>query len=551
MTKDEKTSKENNIDIADILNKMVKADVDSGCYAKIMSEDSPVWKNILERRDKQINEYLEKHDTTIDKLSEDSLNTLRSVHDRVEIETDTGIQIMSEQWVPNMDKYLGRKGEINYIAVASCCSMEVPEKIQVQFSDGSRYQFLPTWISDIWDKDGNHIYSVEDNSKDSEVKDVALDDIGNTSETPIEKYIREFSERFPGREDAAYVATLGVLSGYPTFFLGPPGTAKSMILTNIAESMGLSKFEKLITEYTLPEELFGPIDIPSMKKGIWKRITEGFLPDANIVFLDEIFKSTTILNTLLRVMNEKIFKNGKDTIHIPLYAFFAASNEIPSDPSLLALYDRFVLRVVTDTLSDVFTINRMKKVSMDPNWSPPKFPEDLDEVRKKINDIKLSDEIINLATELETKIAIKGVVISNRKQVQTLNVMKASAYIHGRDEVTLYDFHVMKYIYWNVIEDIPVIDKLISTEVTPTLAALKEVKIKVSQDISDYGEKLKKNLQYQTMLWRTSKTLLERLPEPKSKEEREVAIKEILNFLDMLDSFTPTLPQKPKPRLKW
>lgn len=447
-------------------------------------------------------------------------------------------------WTSSMNDIAGEIGKVLEILSNGTIKVGFPAESDSEII--TTWFCLPDWIDSIVGE------KKDSNNPEESTREVELNaDMVSNSYTDIEKYERELYKRFPGREEAIHVALLGILSRHPVFFLGPPGTAKSLILSTIGESMGMKKFEKLITEYTIPEELFGPVSIPQMKKGIWTRITEGMLPEANIAFLDEIFKSTTILNSLLRLINERKYKNGKVDMDVPLYALFTASNEIPSDPSLLALYDRLVLRVVTDTISDPTTVIQIKKASTDTSWKPPQFPVNVDKAIKEVQKVEVSDELIALTTRIEMEILSKGIQISNRKQVQTIDVIKASAHIHGRKKASLYDLSVMRYIYWNVIEDLPVLEKVISENITPALSELKKVKEKIFSDIYEGGEGLKKSMQTQHLLWRTAKTLIERIKAPQSKEEEEEFIKEVANIMDILDKYTPLLVKKPMPRWKW
>lgn len=374
---------------------------------------------------------------------------------------------------------------------------------------------------------------------------------GDLKTSPLEDYEKELCKRFPGREEAIHVAILGLLSGHPVFYLGPPGTAKSMIMETLAKSIGLKSFVKLITNYTLPEELFGPINVPKLKKGEWERITKNMLPEAEIAFLDEIFKSTTILNTLLRIINEKKYTNGDKEIDVPLRTLFTASNEIPTDPSLIALYDRLTLRAVTDTITDPQVIMQIKKASSDPSWTAPKFPEDIDKAREAVQKVEVPDELLMLATDIEINLQSKGIIISNRKEVQFTDIIKASAYIHGRQKASILDLETMKYTYWNVVEDIPLVEEEINKNIAPSLYKLKEIRSKIYKDIFSGKDSLVKSLPQQTMLWRTSKTLIERLPKPKSNEEMDLVLKQIVDILDTLDQYTPLLAVKPKPKFRW
>src|SRR4249920_804929 len=150
--------------------------------------------------------------------------------------------------------------------------------------------------------------------------------------TRFQEAARVMEQHFLDKQEVIRLLLVSVAAGEHMLLVGPPGTAKSALVRTFARLMDARYFEYLLTRFTEPNELFGPVDIAAFREGRYVRRIEGMLPQAEIVFLDEIFKSNSaILNSLLHVINERRFSNGPNVVDVPLISLYAASNEVPND----------------------------------------------------------------------------------------------------------------------------------------------------------------------------------------------------------------------------
>src|SRR4051812_17882015 len=157
--------------------------------------------------------------------------------------------------------------------------------------------------------------------------------------------------RFVGRDEVVDLIALALVAGEHLFLHGPPGTAKSALIRQFAGAVRGRYFEYLLTRFSEPSEVFGPIDLARLREGTVATVTTGMLPEAEFVFLDELFNANSaILNNLLSVLNERVYRRGAEVHRLPLLSLFAASNHLPEDEALRALFDRFLLRCHVDDL---------------------------------------------------------------------------------------------------------------------------------------------------------------------------------------------------------
>jgi MoxR-like ATPase len=246
--------------------------------------------------------------------------------------------------------------------------------------------------------------------------------------------------------DGALVALLG---GHHVLIIGPPGTAKSMLADELCRRLvGATYFQWLLTKFTTPEELFGAVSLAALERDEYRRVTALKLPEAHIAFLDEVFKAnSSILNAVLTLMNERRFHNGRAVEPVPLITLFGASNELPEDDELQALYDRFLLRFVVSYIEEDFRFLKMLQ-ARPPVARTTLSLDALQAARAEANAVAVPDVIYRSLTELRRELAHGQMVASDRRYRQALDVLRAHAYLEGRDRVADEDLFFLEHVLW-------------------------------------------------------------------------------------------------------
>jgi MoxR-like ATPase len=278
------------------------------------------------------------------------------------------------------------------------------------------------------------------------------------------------SRHFLDKQEMIRLLLVSVVAGEHMVLVGPPGTAKSALVRLFAKLVDARYFEYLLTRFTEPNELFGPVDIRAFREGTYTRRVANMLPEAEIVFLDEIFKSNSaILNSLLTILNERRFSNGANVIKVPLRSLFGASNEVPNDENLAAIFDRFLLRVVSNNLDSYHFAGLIERGLKNEAATlggaevrPLVSSADLQRLNQAVaSRLHFGEELLSRYKGLIFQIRSEGVSISDRRVVKLLKLVAASAIVDGRAEANDSDFFLLRHV-WNNLDQAELLDEIVT-----------------------------------------------------------------------------------------
>jgi MoxR-like ATPase len=293
------------------------------------------------------------------------------------------------------------------------------------------------------------------------------------------------------RFDETHGLFLALITGLNILKVGSPGTAKSMLSSRLLEHIeDGKKFQRLLTVFSTPEELFGPPDMALFKeKRIFQKNISGMLPEADIGFIDEVFKANPgILNSLLEVMNERMFSDGARRIPVPLLILIGASNEIPdADDKLGALYDRFHLKYEVRPINEPG--NFMKMLELPDPPPPPKTKISKKEImvaRMEVSEVQIPSEIIMKLAQLRNELSRDGISVTDRTYKASLKLLKAEAYLKGQQQVQEDHMDILRHMFWTDPKDARKVYMKILNQVNPE----KEVIIDKYEELMELARKV-------------------------------------------------------------
>jgi len=276
---------------------------------------------------------------------------------------------------------------------------------------------------------------------------------------------------FVERDEIIEIMFLALLSRNHVIMIGPPGTAKSYLITCFnGHFEGFRLFTHQLTKYTLPEEVFGQYSLSKLKDDKLERIKHGKLQDCEIAFIDEVFNAnSSILNSFNQVMNERTF----DHEPIDLISMFAATNFQPEEPVLVAFFDRFLFKIFIDEINDKENfIHMLKSKNFDIKIRVSR--DEFEELRSKLPGIKMNGKIEKLA-EIWELLRVNNIRCSSRRYKWSLNALKARALMNKRDHVISEDLIILKNILWNEKTDINELERTLYKSIDPVAHKVKEL----------------------------------------------------------------------------
>lgn len=305
---------------------------------------------------------------------------------------------------------------------------------------------------------------------------------------PFSQLANELNKLFPERRDVVAGSISALLAGEHVLMLGPPGTAKSALVRAIASAFNGVYFERLMTKFSTPEELFGPVSLKALEQDRFARVTTGKLPEAEFAFIDEVFKSNSaILNSLLTAMNERLFHNDGAPVKMPLISLFGASNELPDGKELEALYDRFMVRFDVNYILRPSNLRAML-LAPEPVSTVKLTVSDLRAAQAQVAAVKVTDETVDALIAVRESLQAEGLSVSDRRLKKSIKLVQASTHMAGETETTPEDLMCLVDALWREPKErgkvLRVVGKLadpVSVLITEVLDAAREQAQKLEQ----------------------------------------------------------------------
>lgn len=339
-----------------------------------------------------------------------------------------------------------------------------------------------------------------------------MNEIQSAAHLTIDKLkhvLLQLKNTFVGKDEIIDLMGICLVGRENLFILGPPGTAKSATVRELSKLIDGETFEYLLTRFTEPNELFGPFDIRKLRDGDLVTNTEGMLPEASFIFLDELLNANSaILNSLLMVLNERIFRRGRETKKLPALMVIGASNHLPEDEALQALFDRFLIRVKSDNV-DPQELNAVLNAgwALERKTATSAISIATDEIRK-LQELTSTVDLLEVRPayiDLIHKMRNAGLQVSDRRAVKLQRMIAASALICKREKAILSDLWILKHI-WDTEEQREIIANIVNVIIVADTAENQHPRVK--ENSAPDAEEIYKEVLHLTGQWETPETAM-------------------------------------------
>ncbi|AOQ24582.1 ATPase RavA [Moorella thermoacetica] len=309
--------------------------------------------------------------------------------------------------------------------------------------------------------------------------------------------IRDYmNKNFLQREEVVDGCLTALVARQHVLLLGPPGTAKTNLIAALASCLtGGQHFQWLVTKFTTPEELFGPVSLEALERDSYRRVTAGKLPEATTAMLDEVFKSSSaILNTLLTIINERRFYNDGTVTEVPLITVFGASNEVPAgdeEVALAAFADRFLLWYEVNYLEEDGVFARMLRLN-NSGRRPEITIDEVLQAGEMARQVVVNDDTIDALVLLRRQLRDEGITVSDRRWRQVISLLQAQAFLHSDVRVQPQrDLMILKHALWTAPDQKITVQKIVRNIIDPFGEAIEEVVLEakeIYQNAMDKGD---------------------------------------------------------------
>lgn len=272
------------------------------------------------------------------------------------------------------------------------------------------------------------------------------------------------------------VLALAAPGGRHLYMLGEPGVGKSLLVTEMLRRIdGAQKFDTLMMRTSLPEQIFGPVSLAGLQADVVRRTGTGKLQEAHLAFLDEGFKANSaILNSMLRILNERVYEDGGGPRKVPLISCSVASNELPQGEDLNALYDRLHLRYVVHRIQDDANFTKMLTFSSPAPAASVSLAE-IGAAQAEVRAVKVGATATDGIKKIRLGCEKQGVRVSDRKWRESVGILQAEAWLNDHAEVQSDDLAILQHVLWSAPEERKKVIDVVFTIACPAMPRALEI----------------------------------------------------------------------------